>query len=59
MTIFRTKYDHHIITKDTKGRICEYEGYFLCPKSVQKRIDKGDFTEIESTARDAIAFGYV
>lgn len=60
MNVYRTEYDHHIITKDTKGNLCCYEGYSLCLKKVQKMIDNNDFTEIEGcTSHDAIAFGYV
>ena len=59
MKVFRTEYDHHIITKSPKGKITHYEGYSLCPTSIQKKIDKGDFTEVKDCfGWEAISFGY-
>lgn len=59
MKVFHTTYDGWYITKDAKGKIKAYEGYALCPTSVQKIIDKTKVTTLDCFAREAITYGYI
>ena len=58
MKIIKTKYDgFYVVNKN--GKLFGYEGYNLCPKNVQKEIDKNNFKEIDCFYMEAIQFGYI
>lgn len=46
MKIYKTVYDSHFVVVSANGRIRNYEGYALCPASVKKRIDSGQYKEV-------------
>ena len=58
MKIIKTKYDGFYVTEES-GKIKVFEGYALCPKKVQKEIDKGNFKEMKYFWREVVEYGLI
>ena len=58
MKVIKTTYDGFYVVEEN-GKVKSYEGYALCPKKVQKEIDKNDFKEVGCTWLEAVQYGYI
>ena len=57
--VFRTKYDGFIIILNKTGTIHGYEGKALCPKYLQKWLEKNDSIELSAFFMDAVNYGLI
>ena len=58
MKVIKTTYDGFYVTEE-KGNVKAFEGYALCPKKVQKEIDKNNFKEVNCFWLEAVQYGYI